>query len=182
MQEIAPMTNEDHSTELVWVKPKWSRLQFELRAGDAVVATLDWARGAQALGRWGEATYRFSRKGWLRPRVLVRSVPAQDADAPLATFEVRRGTLILPDARAFCWQKPRRLARERLWVDDTGRELARFRPEKRATVVVIAPAEVARHPELPLLILLGQYLLVSAAQDAEAASTAAVIAAVGGGS
>ncbi|HEX9414562.1 MAG TPA: hypothetical protein VF916_13735 [Ktedonobacterales bacterium] len=36
----------------------------------------------------------------------------------------------------------------------------------------------ASQPELPLLILLGQYLMVLASQDAEAAASAAVTAAI----
>jgi hypothetical protein len=140
------MTIEDQGAELMWVKPRWSRLQFELRAGDAIVATLDWARGSQALGQWGAAAYRFSRRGWLRQRVCIHPAPAADADAPLATFQAHPGALTLPDGRAFRWQKPRRLTRERIWVDDAGNEIVRFRPEQRATVVVTTPPEAARQP------------------------------------
>jgi hypothetical protein len=177
MEDSTSTMSVHQGTTFEWVKPKWSRLQFELRAGDIVLATLDWARGRQALGRWGEATYRFSRKGWLRQRVLIWSAEARDADAPLASFEARHGTLTLPNGRAVLWRRPRRLTHEHIWVDDAATELARFRPERRRTVVS-TPVAADRHPDLPLLILLGQYLIVSAAQDAEAATTAAVVASV----
>jgi len=176
MQDTMPLTEESQGMELVWIQPKWSRPQFELRARDTTLASLDWTCGSLALGRWGAAAYCFSRKGWLRPRVLVRSTAQCEADAPLATFETRRGTLTLPDGRAFVWQKPTRLGRVRIWVSDTGTVLARFRAEKHSSIVAVQRA-AQRHPELPLLILLGQYLLVQAALDAEAATTAAVIVA-----
>jgi hypothetical protein len=178
MQDTIPALGGHQGTEFEWVKPKWSRLRFELRAGDTVIATLDWARGRQALGRWGQAAYRFGQRGWLRPRVLIWSAEARDADAPLATFEARHGALTLPNGRAVLWRKPRRLTREHIWVDDAAMEIARFRPERRRTVVG-TPVALDQHPDLPLLILLGQYLIVSAAQDAEAATTAAVVASVG---
>jgi hypothetical protein len=177
MEDSRSALSTHQQTTFEWVKPKWSRLQFELRAGNTVVATLEWSRGRQALGRWGGTSYRFSQKGWLRPRVLIWSAAAPDADAPLATFEVHSGTLTLSNGRAAYWRKPRRLTREHIWVNDTGVELARFSPERRRTVVstLLVPDQ---DPDLVLLILLGQYLMVSAAQDAEAATTAAVVASV----
>src|SRR5262249_22084848 len=86
MQDTMPLTEESQGMELVWIQPKWSRPQFELRARDTTLASLDWTCGSLALGRWGAAAYRFSRKGWLRPRVLVRSTAQCEADAPLATL------------------------------------------------------------------------------------------------
>jgi hypothetical protein len=57
-------------------------------------------------------------------------------------------------------------------------ELVRFHPARYTAVVVTTPPEATHRPELPLLILLGQYLVVLAARDAEEAGTAAAVAAV----
>jgi hypothetical protein len=172
----------DGSAELRWIKPKRSQRRFELHAGEAVVATLTWTRGASAIGRWADEQYRFGRQGWFRQRVLVHEGDGDASgvpDEPIATFAQRGGTLTFSDGRTFLWQKPKRWTNERVWVDSAGAVLARFSPANGQTTVTLASEpQVARAPELPLLVLLGQYLLVLAAQDAEAASTAAVVAVV----
>jgi len=166
--------------DLRWVQPKRRKRDSELHSGATVVAALRWTAHARALGQWGAAQYEFSREGWLRQRVLVRD-PGADAGparGPLATYTQRGATLAFPDGRTFLWKKPRRLTRERLWADSAGTELVRFRPEKGSTLVLLGAADSAPPPELPLLVLLGQYMLVLAAQDAEEASVAASVTAV----
>ncbi len=168
--------------ELEWVKPKWTKLQFELRAGETVVATLAWAHGSSAVGEWAEGQYRFSRAGWFRPRILVRGAAPDATDAseePIATFAYRVGTLTFPDGRTFLWKKPKKLTTERIWVDSAATALVRVRPARwhAAAAVTIQP-EAAGLPELPLLVLLGQYLIVLAAQDAAAASAAGTVAVI----
>src|SRR5262249_41913249 len=177
MQDRTRAGGGDLSSDLMWVKPKRSRRQFELRAGDTIVATLAWSRGSSALAQWGENQYRFSRQGWLRPRILLRDAGAGDTSEPLATFTQHGGVLSFPEGTAFFWKKPRRLTKERIWADAGGTELVRFRPGRHATEVVVAQV-AARGPELPVLALLGQYTLVLAAQDEEAAAatTVAIIA------
>jgi hypothetical protein len=178
MQDSTHSFAADLGRELLWVKPKWTRRQFALRSGDTILATLTWTRGSSALAQWGASQYRFSRQGWLRPRVLIRDASADDTSEPLATFTQRGGALTFPDGRIFVWKKPKRLTNERIWADAAGTELVRFRAVRRSTVTVTTPPESAQQLELPVLILLGQYLLVLAAQDEEAvaATTAAVIA------
>jgi hypothetical protein len=166
--------------DLRWVQPKRRKRDSELHAGETVVATLRWTAHTRAFGQWGAAQYEFSREGWLRQRVLIRvaATDAGPAGEPLATYTQRGATLAFPDGRTLLWKKPRRLTRERLWVDSAGTELVRFRPEKGSTLVLIGAAEATPPPELPLVILLGQYMLVLAAQDAEEASVAASVTAV----
>jgi hypothetical protein len=178
MQDSTHAGSEDQSSVLVWVKPKWIRRQFALRSGDTVLATLTWTRGSSALAQWDASQYHFSRQGWLRPRVLVRDASAGDTSEPLATFTQRGGALSFPDGRVFFWKKPKRLTNEHVWANAAGTELVRFRAGRHSTATVTTPPEAAPQPELPVLILLGQYLLVLATQDeaAVAATTAAVIA------
>lgn len=165
------------SVELQWRQPKRPKSEYELRAGDDLVATLVWTRGSRATGQTAGAAYWFSRHGWLRPRVLIHdggSAASPTSDQPIATFTLR-GALTFPDGRTVTWKKPKRRTNERIWSDTAGTELARFAPSGTQTTVTI-PAPTA--PDLPLLILLGQYLLVLAQQDALVATTAAVTVAV----
>ena len=171
--------------ELRWIKPRRTKLQFELRAGEILVATLAWTGGSHALGQWAEGQYRFNRKGWLRPRTLVRGAANAASDTPgeqeetVATFAHRGGTLSFPDGRTFLWKKPKRWTNERIWMDSATAERVRFHPGAwESTVTVTSQPESASLPELPLLVLLGQYLIVLASQDAAAASSAATVAVI----
>jgi len=178
MDSVSQVTTDGQTGELLWVKPTWYRLRFELRAGETLVATLASDHRSHALAQWGESQYQFSRQGWLRPRIVVRAAQSNDAAEPLATFLPRSGTLAFPDGRTLAWKKPKRLTGERIWVDAAATELVRFHPAKHSTVMVTTRLEAARRPELPLLILLGQYLIVLAGQDeaSVAATTVAIIA------
>jgi hypothetical protein len=183
--------HEVSGDELLWVKLKGLRPQFELHAGETIVATLAWTKGSRAVGQWAGGQYHFSRDGWLRPRVLVWSASGSDSGAasgvasqpereePMATFTYRNGTLTFPDGRTSTWKKPKRWTNERIWVDSIAAELARFHPAgwRSPVAVTIQPAAAAL-PELPLLLLLGEYLIVTAARDAEAATTAATVAVI----
>jgi hypothetical protein len=165
--------------ELQWVKPKWTRPEFELRAGDAVVATLRWTGGSRAEGTWAGGQYRFSREGWFRPRILVRRAAPEDTGEPLATFAYRGAILSLPDGRSFRWAKPKRWTAERVWLDGAATELIRFRPQRAGAVVTMQP-RAATLPELAMLLLLGQYLFGLAAQDAVAATSASIVPVISG--
>src|SRR5215469_13196547 len=114
MQDV--ISTESNGTELIWVKSRSSRRQFELHTGDTIVATLAFGRGTHALAQWGDIHYQFSRQGWLRPRILVRTEGSGEAGTPIATFAQRGGPLSFPDGRAFFWKKPKWLTSERIWV------------------------------------------------------------------
>jgi hypothetical protein len=165
--------SENTTGELRWLKPSRRKSDYELRAGDDLVATLTWTRGSNATGQTASATYRFSRQGWLRPRILVHegdAAPTPALGEAIATFTQRGGALTFPDGRTFLWKKPKRWTNERIWADPAATELLRFSPSRTQTTVTITSSTA---PELPLLILLGQYLLVLAQQDALVATTAA---------
>jgi hypothetical protein len=89
--------------ELRWIKPARFKLQFELRAGDTVVATLGWTGSYRAVAQWADAQYRFSQEGWFRPRVVVRGASADATDEPVAVLAYRGGALTFADGRAFVW-------------------------------------------------------------------------------
>lgn len=165
--------------ELYWVKPKCTRPEFELRVEDTVVATLRWTSGSRADGTWAGGQYRFNREGWFRPRILVRRAASDNTDELLATFLYRGALLTFPDGRSFHWTKPKHWTAERVWLDDAAAEYVRFQPQRKGAVVTLQSGAAAL-PELAMLVLLGQYLLALAAQDAVAASSASIVPVISG--
>src|SRR5690349_13499164 len=126
--------------ELQWRKPKRLKSEYELRAGDDLVAALVWTRGSSATGQTAGAAYSFSRHGWWRPRVLIHdggSAASPTSDQPIATYTQRGGALTFPDGRAFTWKKPKRWTNERIWADPAATELLRFSPSRTQTIVTI---------------------------------------------
>ena len=159
--------------ELRWEKPKWLKRRYELRAGEEVVATLTQSGSSGALGEWSGGRYRFIQKGWFNPRVLIGDDATTDVNATLATFTRRGGVLTLTDGRTLLWMKPGFWKSKRVWSDGAA-SLVEFDPASgyASPVVTIAP-EGARLAELPLLLLLGDYLIVRAREETDAASVAA---------
>lgn len=159
--------------EMRWVKPRWTKRQFELVANGGAVATLAFTRGSQAVGQMAGEQYRFSRKGFIRQRIVVRS---EDGAGLLGLLTQRgtSGTLSVLDGLTFTWKKPTFWTTEHVWQDAMGTELIRFRPSSwHPEVNVTVAPEAAQLRELPLLLLLGEYLAVLAAEDESAATIAA---------
>lgn len=165
--------------ELRWIKPKWLKRQYELRAGEEVVATLVRSGGSGAIGEWSGGRYIFSQKGWLNARILVSDGAAKGAGAPLVTFTRRGGVLTLADGRTLLWVKPGFWKSKRVWSHGVA-ALVKFDPASGyASPQVTITEEGARLAELPLLLLLGEYLIVRAREEADAASattTATIVA------
>jgi hypothetical protein len=171
--------HEISGEELRWVKPNWLKRQYELRAGDEVVATLVRSGGSAAIGAWSGGQYAFSQKGWINQRILVGDGATTDADTPLATFARRGGVLTLADGRTLFWRKPSVWKSRRIWSDGAA-SLVEFDPASgfASPRVKITP-EAGQLDVLPLLLLLGQYLIVRAREEADTASagtTAAIVA------
>jgi hypothetical protein len=169
--------------ELLWVQPSVRKQAYELRAGTDVVATLTWQRGSLADAEADDHHWTFKRAGFWQPRVTVR-VAGSDTDVAIfrpawmggGTLELAGGKVLRFSAANFWhsqwnWQEPR-----------TESALVHFKSQqgllKTGGRVEITPT-ARTIPELPLLVLLGWYLLILFAQDASAASTAAVVASVG---
>jgi len=177
MQELEAFIGQ----ELQWIRPQRLRLAFELHAGEVELATLDWAGRARALGTWAGGQYRIGREGWLRPRTLIYEAGSTSSGEPIAVFTHRGGTLNFSNSRTFVWKKPKGWTTERVWQDAAASVLVRCRPARwrRPSAVTIEPA--ATHlPEVPLLVLLGQFLMVLAEQDAAIANTAAMVPVISG--
>ena len=176
MRPISEVAGE----ELLWIQPAARKRDHELHAGDDVVATLHFQRGSLADAEAAGAHWTFKREGFWHPRVTVRTA---GSDADLAVFHPRwvgGGALEFPDARAVrlssanFWQSE--------WVWQEGEQpLIRFKGRhgliKARGAVEVLP-EGAALPDLPMLILLGWYLILLHAEDSAAASSASTVAVI----
>jgi hypothetical protein len=166
--------------ELTWVQPRVVERTYALQAGDEVLATLRWekALGSLALAEAAEGRWTFKRVGLLHPRVTVRT-PGAEID--LATVDFRwngSGELIIPGGSRFDWVCLNFWATLWGFRNRAGEPLILFRPKfnlkKRGTLAIEPPARELS--ELPLLSLLGWYLLSLMSDDTVAATMVAATA------
>jgi hypothetical protein len=166
--------------ELLWMQPAVRKREHELRAGDDIVATLRFQRGSLADAEADSEHWTFKRQGFWHPRVTVR-VAGSDAD--IAVFHPHwagGGTLELADGRAVRLSSANFWQSEWVW-QEKDQPVIRFKGrhgivKAKGAVEILAGA--AGRPDLPLLILLGWYLILLHAEDAAVASSAASVAAV----
>jgi hypothetical protein len=166
--------------ELLWVQPAARKREHELRAGDDLVATLRFQRGSLADAEADGQHWTFKRQGFWQPRVTVR-VAGSDAD--VAVFHPRwtgGGQLEFPDGRIIGFTSANFWQSQWVW-QDKDRPLLLFKGRhgviKANGAVEIQPGAAAL-PDVPLLTLLGWYLILLHADDAAAASTAATVAVI----
>jgi hypothetical protein len=163
--------------DLKWLQPQALKQEYELRAGDEVVATLRFktAFGSLATAESAEGCWTFKRLGFWHPRVTVR---ACGDETDLAVFKSRTwnngGTLELPDGRRY-------LADLNFWATryqfttETDEVLLRYTSiggfAHFSAKVDVMP-DFARQAELPWLIMLGWYLRILVSWDSAAAVSA----------
>lgn len=193
------LIQEAADQELLWRQPSMMKQEYELRAGDEVLATLRWQKtfGSLALAETAEASWTFKRSGFWRPRVTARPAGSED---DIATFEPKwdgSGTLTTAGSRHFRLVNANFWRSEWAWRDAGDAPLVRFLNKQvfRTESQVVLSPEAASLPEtaqlddvyqpvpperlappsaalaeLPLLVTLGWYLLVLMAQDSAAAT------------
>jgi hypothetical protein len=165
---------EANGQDLVWVHPNPVTLAFELRAGSEVVARLHYAGGlsSNATGEAEGNRWTFAWEGIVRPRVRVKLAGAQSdvvtVELPLLGWHGRPWLVRFADGRTFRWAPSGWTDLEYVLTGADGAVLLRFkrpffqpgwrREGKKERQLEIAP--VARSlPELPLLAMLGRYLI-----------------------
>ncbi len=161
---------------LVWQQPARSKRAFELRAGDEVVATLRFARGSLAEAEAANHRWTFKREGFWHPRVTVR---VEGSDTDVAVFKPSwsgGGTLERP-------QEPVKLIAANMWHSQWVWQVTKDVPlvhfkSHQGFFKTSAEVEVSRGAvdpaDVPLLVLLGWYLILLFAEDAAAASIATI--------
>jgi len=174
--------SETGGQELLWVQPAARRREHELRAGDDLVATLRFQRGSLADAEAEGNHWTFKRQGFWQPRMTAR-VAGSDAD--LAIFRPHwagGGTLEFADGRTVQLRSANFWQSEWVW-QEKDQPLILFKGRhgfvKAKGAVEVQPAAAGR-PDVPLLSLLGWYLILLHADDAAVASSAASVAAASG--
>jgi hypothetical protein len=177
VRTIAEVADQD----LVWTQPARSKQAFELHASTDVVATLQFERSSLASGQAADQSWTFKREGFWHPQVTVR---VAGSDINFAVFKpawTGGGTLELPEGRVLKFGAANFWHSQFSWLDPSGKPLVQFKSHpgllRMEGQLQIDPETVALS-ELPLLVVLGWYLLILFARDAAVAgSTAAVVAA-----
>jgi hypothetical protein len=149
---------------LLWTPSAAFRQQYELLAGDMVLATLDmsnWTIAAQAVT--AEGSYDLKREGFFRQQIMIR---ASESGPVLATYTRGwgGGTLQFADGRLFRWENANFWGTKKAWKDSSDTCLVLFQnsPWTRDILIRVEPEALAI-PEHPLLVILGLYITRDAA-------------------
>jgi hypothetical protein len=170
---------------LRWVQPRAHEHWYELRSGRQLLATLIWepGHGSVAVAESGQSRWTFKQVGFHNRHVTVREAGTAANVAVYRPRWVGDGSVQFPDGRTYRWRSSDLRGSEWCFQDSSGHSLLSFRCElEQATLSALfrkqAHVEVHRsgqaRPELPLLMLLGWYLLILRRQDARVAAGATV--------
>ena len=164
MKSIRDVVGED----LFWAQTHALKHEYELRAGDGVVATLRWQKrfGSLALGEAAEGAWTFKRGGFLRPHVTIREA---NSGIEVARFEagwLGGGTIELHGV-TLRFGTSNFWGSEQAWTNASDEHLIYFKDRssllKSRARVTIEPS-AASTPELSLLVLLGWYVTILTAE------------------
>lgn len=174
--------------DLYWIQPKGLGRHFELRAEDEIVATLGFETlcGSLARAQSADESWTFKRIGFFNPRVTVRKA-GEEANLAVYTprWTGREGTLEFSNGRVYRWVQANFWATRYQISDEAGNPLISFRSgagKSKLSDLFKTQARVEIDlrgralPELPLLVLLGWYLIVLQQEDAAAAAATVVVA------
>jgi hypothetical protein len=167
--------------ELKWSQPHQLKREYELHAGNELVATLRFRSlfGSFATAESGDGCWTFKRVGFWQTSVTIRS---HGSDQDIAVFKnntwTNGGTLELPNgchypANTHFWMTTYEFTTE------AGQSLVQYRRIggilSASSLVTIQPSAAALG-ELPWLVMLGWYLRVML--DMDAAMVAIVVTVV----
>ena len=159
--------------QLEWLHPAILKREHELRSGDDRYGTLVWEQtfGSLAVAETADQTWTFKRTGFVTTEVTVRVRGSEANVASLRPGWLGKGTLIVGN-QLFDWSNTGFWTSTWGFSRPDGTAVVQFQPKftllRRATDVVVEPSAWAM-PELPLLVCLGWYMMVSIA-DASAST------------
>jgi hypothetical protein len=180
-----------HGASAAWRQPKSAQRFFELRAGEALLATLSFrsAFGTLAVGETAEGSWSYKRLGFLNPRLSVRDArQPEDQQIDLAVYQPRfwgDGVLTFQYGRAFAWKPTNFWATQWSFTDQAGKLVLKFMPgaeHEKLTDLFKTQATVELHAVegcrdlLPVLLTLGMYLILLHHDDSAAAAATAGVA------
>lgn len=160
--------NEAATGELLWVQPARLKQEFELRAGDEIVGSLRFERSSLATGEAAGQSWTFKREGFWHPRITVR-VPGSDANVALFSPGWAGGGTLDLDGRQLRFVAANFWHSQWDWVDAQNKPVVHFKSHQgvlKTEGQVEIETDAIQSPDLPLLGVLGWYLLVLFARDA----------------
>jgi hypothetical protein len=162
--------------QLYWVQPKTFERQFELRTEDGLFGGLRFetalgtlATASSATGRW-----TFKRVGFLNPRVTIREAGANDDLAVYWPKLWGDGWLEFVKGSKFLWKATNfwgtewgfsNVQEELLFVLKPGVEKPKLSDLLKTQAVVEIGPQGHGQAELPLLLMLGWYLMILHQED-----------------
>lgn len=164
------------ATSLRWLRRGESPLQFDLLAGDRLVASLEWKvhGGTLATARTAQGSWTLKRVGFLNPGITVRSEGSAENVARLTahlqyhrieltnhlTYRFHRAGVLVP-----AWQV----------TEETGREILHIEPvrdgRKLVGGAVLAPSFAPALVGFRLLLLVSWYFIALAWFEDETLAT-----------
>jgi hypothetical protein len=160
--------------DLHWNQPSGFKMEYELRDGETLAATLRFRSsfGSLATAESADGRWTFKRVGFWHPVITVR---ASNEEATLATFKNKTwtdgGTLEVPDGR-------RCLVSTNFWStryaisSEEGQDLVRYEHigglMRMSSTVTVHPS-ATQFRELPWVVPFGWYLAILMYQDSAAA-------------
>jgi hypothetical protein len=175
MQKIVDYAQQ----EMKWEQPNAFKEQYELHVGDETIAALRFRSmwGSLAAAESADGCWSFKRVGFFKTRVTVRPCDSeQDIAVYYPNTWSQGGTIEFPDGRKY-------KASTNFWMskvditDENEAVVIRYNVGgfiRQSAQVEVEPTAL-RLPDLPMLVMLGWYLIILMYQDsAVVASVAAV--------
>lgn len=174
MRHIAQLVG----SALEWVQPRALKMEYELRSGEEVVATLRFRSswGSFATAESADGCWTFKRVGFWQTRATVRPC---GSETEIAGFRQGTwsfgGTLEMPDGRKYLVSTNFWATRYQIQAEGGEEPLITYKTHgmlRLGAQMEIAPlaAELA---ELPWMAMLGWYLAVMMHNDSAAAAAGA---------
>ena len=167
---------------LEWRESRKAKRRDELRFGDSVLATLQWAGcfSDRASGRTPGGQWVFDRPGFLCRDVKVWEAESSSLVAVYYPGWLGDGTLECSDGRTYKWVSTNFWRTHWEFRTPSGETLVRFIDNSRIlerTALIEGISSVLSAQEEALLMLLGRYLLELHSRDTAVvvAATAAVV-------
>ena len=181
---MEPLTS-NHDSKLSWVQPKTFERQFELRAGGKLFGTLrlEKALGTLATAHAATGTWTFKRSGFLNPRVTVREAGGETDAAVFWPRVWGGGWLDYPTGKRFQWKSMNfwgsawaftGMQGETVFTMRPGSEESRLSDLLKNQALVDVDAHAYDLTELPLLLMLGWYLMIMQHEESTAGAVAAI--------
>lgn len=150
--------------DLAWQQSDGTRRDSELRHGDETYALLRWhsAFKAHASGETADGTWKFKLEGFLfKQWVTIHPAGGDEIIAVFQALPSLNGVLEFAHGPSYYWDSNFWLTKW-IWTDADGSELMRVHRNlslKAEGTVEIEP-QWAETPEIPLLTVLGWYLII----------------------